>query len=88
MGVLELLSERHVRIIWNFSATSHGKGPVDGSKTNQSKTVINATIQLFKHSTINVSSLLTDVLQHNVENPLLCKVLKFLLLPSIRQTDL
>ena len=31
MGVLELLSERHVRI-WNFSATSHGKGPVDGSQ--------------------------------------------------------
>ena len=32
MGVLELLSERHVRLIWNFSATSHDKGPVDGSQ--------------------------------------------------------
>ena len=31
MGALGMLSERHnVTIIWNFSATSHGKGSVDG----------------------------------------------------------
>ena len=57
-------------------------------KVKQIKTVINATIQLFKHSTINVTSLSTDVLQHNVENPLFGKMLKILLLSSIRQGDL
>ena len=31
MGALEILSEIHnVRIIWNFSATSNGRGAVDG----------------------------------------------------------
>ena len=31
MGLLDKLSRKHnVRMIWNFSATSHGKGPVDG----------------------------------------------------------
>ena len=31
MGSLDLLSKKHdIDIIWNFSATSHGKGPVDG----------------------------------------------------------
>ena len=57
-------------------------------KVKQSETVINATIQLFRHSTIHVTSLSTDILQHNVENPLLGKMLTFLLLPSIRQADL
>ena len=31
MGAMEMLSEMYnIKIIWNFSATSHGKGPVDG----------------------------------------------------------
>ena len=31
MGSLDKLAGKHnVHIIWNFSATSHGKGPVDG----------------------------------------------------------
>ena len=92
-----MLLERHIRIIWNFSATSHSKGPVDGiratlkltaaDKVKRSEIVINSTIQLFKHLTIKITSLLTDVFQHNVENPLLGKMLKFLLLPSMRHAD-
>ena len=31
MGAIEMLSEMcNIKIIWNFSATSHGKGPIDG----------------------------------------------------------
>ena len=31
MGLLDKLSRKHkVHMIWNFSATSHGKGPGDG----------------------------------------------------------
>ena len=31
LGSLDLLSKKHdIDMIWNFSATSHGKGPVDG----------------------------------------------------------
>ena len=31
MGAIEMLSEMYnIKIIWNFSATSHGKGRVDG----------------------------------------------------------
>ena len=34
MAAMKLLSERcGVKLIWNFSATSHGKGPVDGIGT-------------------------------------------------------
>ena len=81
-----MLSERHARTIWNFSGTSHGKGPVAGiqailkwtaaDKIKQSKTAAKLTIQLFKHSTINITSLLTDVLQNHVENLGLQKLFK------------
>lgn len=31
MSALDMLSLKHnVKLAWNFSATSHGKGPVDG----------------------------------------------------------
>ena len=93
-----MLLERRVRIIWNLSATSGSKIPVDNipatlkwtavEKVRGSETAINSTIQLFKYSTINITSFLTDVLQHIVENPLCGKMLKFLLLPSIRQAGL
>ena len=54
MRVLEMLLERHVRTLWNFSATSHSKGPVDSiqatlkwtaaDKVKRIETVINSTI--------------------------------------------
>ena len=34
----------------------------------RSETVINSTIQLFKHPTTSITSFLTDVLQNHVEN--------------------
>ena len=47
-------------------------------------------MQLFNYSSIRLSMLLVcgQMFYNNVENPLLGKVLKFLLLPSIRQADL
>ena len=82
MGALEMLSERlNIRIIWNFSATSYGKGPADGmgatlkrtaaGKVKQHKTVINNLHEFYeavKHSTINVTCLSPDVLHNHVEN--------------------
>ena len=38
MGAIEMLSEMYnIKIIWNFSATSHGEGPVDGRSNIESK---------------------------------------------------
>lgn len=59
IGSMKMLSERHgIRLFWNFSATSHGKGPVDGiggslkriatEKVRSRQVTINNAIDFFK----------------------------------------
>ena len=52
MGSLHLLSKKHdIDIIWEFSATSHGKGPVDGAGATVKRKASQKT--LMRRHTIN-----------------------------------
>ena len=82
MGAIEMLSEMHnIKIIWNFSPTSHGKGPVDGvgatlkrmaaDKVCRRESIIN-NLQDFcnavMHSSVKVTCMSVDEFQVHVEN--------------------
>ena len=74
MGTIEMLSEMYnIKIIWNFSATSHGKGTVDGvgatlkriaeDKVCRRESIINNLQDFYNavmHSSVNVSCIPVD----------------------------
>ena len=82
MGAIEMLSEmRNIKIIWNFSATSHGKGPVDGvgatlkrmaaDKVWRRESIINNHLDFCNavmHSSVKVTCMSVDEFQVHVEN--------------------
>ena len=82
MGAIEMLSEMcNIKIIWNFSATSHGKGPIDGvgatlnrtaaDKDRRQESIINNLQDFYNavmHSSVKVTCIPVDEFQVHVEN--------------------
>ena len=55
MASMNMLSKKHnLSLTWNFSATSHGKGPVDGVSTTLKRQAMKK-IQTCKHSVYPLS---------------------------------
>ena len=82
MGATEMLSEIYsIKIIWNFNATSHGKGPVDGvaatlkrtaaDKVRTPESIITSLQDFYNavmHSSVKVNCIPVDEFQVHVEN--------------------
>ena len=82
MDPKEMLSEMYnIKIIWNFSATSHGKGPVDGvgatlkiiaaDKVCRHESIITNLQDFYDavmHSSVKVNCMPVDEFQVHVEN--------------------